>query len=170
LPGPARTDANDWSWPDAPPPTTIGMANNTSGRYEDLWAHAEIPSNTVCIWTKGLGDRYRGDALVMPCAHGEGRVVMEEGLMRTLESRGQIAIRYAEGENFNGSVGRIAGICDASGRIFGLMPHPERFLSWDHHAWGARLPGEAKRGETFGIAVFRNAVELVDRSAGCGIR
>jgi len=166
LPGPKRNEA----WGDTPPPTTIGLANNTSGRYEDLWAHAEIPESTVCIWTKGLGDRYRGDALVMPCAHGEGRVVMEEGLMRTLESRGQIAIRYAEGENFNGSVGRIAGICDASGRIFGLMPHPERFLSWDHHAWSGRLSDDVKRGDTFGIAVFRNAVELVRRSAGCGIR
>lgn len=167
LPGPSPEAGGEVVWPAAPPPTTIGLAANAGGRYEDRWVHAEIPANTVCVWTKGLAERFAGDAMVIPCAHGEGRVVMDAGLVSTLEARGQIAIRYAEGENFNGSVGRIAGVCDGSGRIFGLMPHPERFLTWDHHAWGTRLSADDRRGDTFGIAMFRAAVAAVRGSAGC---
>lgn len=164
LPGPAP--GRSWGEVEGPLPTTIGLADNVSGRYEDRWAHAEVPANTVCVWTKDLPSRFPPEHMLFPCAHGEGRVVMTEAQLGGLESSGQIAIRYAEGENFNGSVGRVAGVCDATGRIFGLMPHPERFLSWEHHAWGTRLTAHEKRGDTFGIAMFRNAVHAVG-SAGC---
>jgi phosphoribosylformylglycinamidine synthase len=165
LPGPEASTsapgAHEPVWPDSPPQTSIGLAENVSGRYEDRWASAEIPKSTVCIWTRGLAERFSPDAMVIPCAHGEGRVVMDGGLARAMAHRGQIAMRYADGHNFNGSADRIAGVCDASGRIFGLMPHPERFLSWDHHPWATRLSPAEKRGDTPGIAMFRSAVELV---------
>jgi phosphoribosylformylglycinamidine synthase len=96
----------------------------------------------------------------LPIAHGEGRFVpTSKTVLDQLESSGQIAMRYTE--NVNGSVNAIAGICDASGRIFALMPHPERYLSWLNHPYWTRLEQGVRTKETPGLAIFRNAVEAV---------
>jgi phosphoribosylformylglycinamidine synthase len=84
--------------------------------------------------------------------------------MRTLESRSQVALRYID--NANGSQGAVAGICDPTGRIFGLMPHPERYLDWSRHPFWTRLPEGVRRGETPGLRIFRNAV---DAARGAGV-
>ena len=85
-------------------------------------------------------------------------------VLRGLESRGQVAVRY--NDNYNGSQNAIAGICDASGLVFGLMPHPERFLEWNRHPWWTRLDAGTRGKETPGLLMFRNAVEAV---AGAGV-
>jgi phosphoribosylformylglycinamidine (FGAM) synthase-like amidotransferase family enzyme len=149
------------AWPARAPAPSVALADNVSDRFEDRWSRMEIPPATRCVWTAGLAERFGQETLMFPSAHGEGRFVASDETIGTLEAGGQVAIRYAEGDNFNGSAGRIAGICDPSGRIFGLMPHPERYLSWAHHPWATRLERGEGVGDTPGLAVFRNAVEAV---------
>ena len=71
---------------------------------------------------------------------------------------GRVALRYAEGSNFNGSRRRIAGISDATGLILGLMPHPERFTHWTQHPQWTRLHADVRAQDPPGLAMFRNAV------------
>lgn len=129
------------------------LAHNSQGRYEDRWVEMEaVPGN--CVFLKGA------TRLRLPVAHGEGRfVARKEWILRGLVQAGQAVLRYA-GDGFptnpNGSDGNIAGLCDATGRVFGLMPHPERA------ALATQLPDRSRTGragEGDGMAVFRNAVE-----------
>ena len=139
------------------------MAND-SGRFEDRWVHLTVDPDSPCIWTRGLKQ------LFLPVRHGEGKFFMADPeQLDLLESNRQVVARYAtpEGEptleypaNPNGSQRAVAAVCDPSGLIFGLMPHPEGFISPYHHpAWtrdtalGRPLPPEGE-----GLAVFRNAV------------
>ncbi len=105
---------------------------------------------------------HASDVMMLPIAHGEGRfVTASPEVMRELEANGQVALRYID--NVNGSEGAVAGVCDASGLVFGLMPHPERYLEWNRHPFWTRLPGEVRAGETPGLRIFRNAVEAAAR-------
>jgi phosphoribosylformylglycinamidine synthase subunit PurQ / glutaminase len=105
---------------------------------------------------------HRSDVMMLPIAHGEGRfVTASPDVMRQMEASGQIALRYID--NVNGSEGAVAGVCDASGLVFGLMPHPDRYLDWNRHPFWTRLPGEVRAGETPGLRMFRNAVEAAAR-------
>ena len=155
LPGPA-----DGVWGELPPDQSVGLAENVNARFVDAWSRVEVPGETVCVWTRGL-ERFGEELMQLPSAHGEGRLVAPDDALDALEARGQVAVRYSEGGNFNGSARSIAGICDASGRIFGLMPHPERYLEWTRHPWWTRLGADERAGDTPGLAMFRNAVEAV---------
>jgi len=136
---------------------TLTLANNDSSRFECRWVYLSVDKKSPCVFTKGI------DALYLPIAHGEGKVVAEPKALRGLN----VVLRYADREgniradyphNPNGSVDNIAGICDSSGRIFALMPHPERFLRWTQHP---RWMREANRKWGDGFGIFRNAVEWV---------
>ena len=82
-----------------------------------------------------------------------------------LEDAGQVALRYAPDDNPNGSVGDVMGICDASGLVLGLMPHPERYTRWTQHPFWTRLPDADRVGDPPGLRMFKAAVEHVcDRS------
>jgi len=154
LPGPARGE----EWPiDAPPTPTAALCDNVSARYEDRWCGVEFVRESVCVWTRGLEGL--GDEVGrLPSAHGEGRLVFgTPGTLARLESAGQVALRYKD--NYNGSEGAVAGLCDATGRVFGLMPHPERYLDWTRHPWWTRLDEGQRRGQTPGLRIFINAVE-----------
>lgn len=153
LPGPAEGE----SWPVEPAVPTVALAPNELGRFHDVWTGVEIPESTRCIWTAGLG-AVPSEAMVLPSAHGEGRFVAPDEMMAALESEGRVALRYTEADHFNGSRGRVAGICDASGLVFGLMPHPERYTRWSQHPTWTRLEASVRRGDTPGLAMFRNAV------------
>jgi phosphoribosylformylglycinamidine synthase len=156
LPGPSKGE----SWPPQPPRQTIALANNESALFVDRWCGVTVPGNTRCIWTRGLHlDHASG---VLPVAHGEGRLIAESpALLDRLQSSGQVAMRYAPDDNPNGSTDDIAGLCDASGLVFGLMPHPERFTRWTQHPqWGR--PCESPTDQTpLGLQMFRNAVAHV---------
>jgi len=144
-------------WPEQPPKPTLALAQNADGRFVDRWTSIEVPNNSVCIWTAPWRDGFEHDELMLPSAHGEGRLVAANpGILDNLEARGQIAVRYVE--NFNGSERAIAGICDPTGRIFGLMPHPERYLDWNRHPFWTRLDRRDGR-DTPGLAMFRAAVQ-----------
>lgn len=148
--------------PGAPWPTTaahpsVALADNSSACFRDVWTRVEIPLNTRCVWTQGLEvDDSTG---MLPNAHGEGRLVATDALLDTLEANGQVAVRYHAADHFNGSMRRIAGICDASGLVLGLMPHPERFTRWTQHPQWTRLAPHQRQGQPLGLRIFRNAVQ-----------
>jgi phosphoribosylformylglycinamidine synthase len=171
LPGPtAKSQSHEVTesrsqtiaWPEVAPPQTVALADNQDARFHDRWVPVTYEANSVCVWTRGLADAFpthtHHDVMQLPVAHGEGRLVTSsEGVLHTLEAAGQVAVRY--NDNYNGSQNAIAGICDASGLIFGLMPHPERFLEWNRHPWWTRLDASTRAAETPGLKMFRNAVE-----------
>jgi phosphoribosylformylglycinamidine synthase I len=134
---------------------------NDSGHFESRWVRM--------IATSGLSPFVPGsEPLELPVAHGEGKFLLaEEGALAALESSGQIVLRYVDetGQptesypaNPNGSAGAVAGVCDPTGRIFGLMPHPERFVDPLHHP---RWTRRGTTGEADGMRIFRGAVEAL---------
>ena len=165
LPASATTGSSNHAqigmWSRAAAAPTVALATNIGERFHDAWMRVEIPSNTKCIWTRGLSANPECDML--PSAHGEGRFMTDTKTLETLEKCGQIALRYAAGDNLNGSMNAVAGICDASGLVFGLMPHPERFTRWTQHPWWTRLPHTTRSGDTLGLCMFKNAVAYVNR-------
>jgi phosphoribosylformylglycinamidine synthase I len=164
LPGPIGDQGAESEHEERPPRPIVALANNASARFADRWCRIEIPSNTRCIWTRGLEPSPA--ASLLPIAHGEGRFIVEDrDLMQRLDRAGQIAVRYAPDDNPNGSMGDIAGICDATGLVVGVMPHPERFMTWTQHpSWTRLEPGAMRGEEPLGLRMFRNAVEFAVRS------
>lgn len=119
------------------------LGHNTSGHFQCEWVTLEAPRGR-CVWTDGL------DPFDCPIAHGEGRYVHPdvEGLQRA----GQVALRYS-GRNPNGSIDDIAGVCDPSGVVLGLMPHPENHvLARQHPRFGRGTAGQ------LGVALFERGV------------
>jgi phosphoribosylformylglycinamidine synthase len=135
------------------------LTNNDSGKFEDRWITLRAdPGN--CPFLRGY------DRLHLPVAHGEGKFVCRESwILQGLRQTGQVVLEYVpeEGQpaaypvNPNGSEGNVAGLCDASGRVLGLMPHPERHVLPTQHPRWTRL-GMAPEGD--GLRLFRNAVEF----------
>ncbi len=143
---------------------TVTLTHNDSGKFEDRWIHVKPSGKSV--WTQGMED-----VIFLPVAHAEGKFVpQDEKLFQNLKANGQIIFRYctAEGtyphypENPNGSFDDIAGIADQTGRILGLMPHPERhFLSTQHPFW-TRLESKRKLGA--GAKIFENGVNYIKKN------
>lgn len=142
------------------------LTTNDSARYEDRWVYLKIQNSELrtqkCVWTKRI-DRM----MYLPAAHGEGKFVpKDDEVLDGLEVNGQVVFKYVDPHgrpagfpwNPNGSVDSIAGVCDITGRIFGLMPHPERHLIASQHPRWAR--GEAHE-EGDGVRIFRNGVKSV---------
>lgn len=158
LPGPGAGKA----WPETPPRQTLSLAENSDARFHDRWIPVAFREDSPCVWTRGLAGSMGEEAMRLPVAHGEGRLVAaSEGVLDDLERRALAPIRYRE--NFNGSARAIAGVCDSTGRILGLMPHPERYLEWSRHPYWTRLPAAVRKGPTPGLRIFMNAVESVAR-------
>jgi len=152
LPGP-----DDGVWPASPPAPTIALADNAAGQYEDRWVGLAVDPDSPCLWTRGL-DAAGGTEMVLPVGHGEGRLAADATTVQRLIDSGRAPLRYRQ--NFNGSAGAIAGVCDASGRVFGLMPHPDRFLDWTRHPHYTRLDKAALAGHPApGLRLFINAVQ-----------
>lgn len=142
------------------------LTTNDTARYEDRWVYlsaakgAKTASESRCLWTKGIEGM-----IYIPAAHGEGKFVpKDDEVLGKLWVNGQVVFRYVDPYgrlagfpwNPNGSVDNIAGICDITGRIFGIMPHPERYLFPSQHPRWTR--GEA-HGEGDGVRIFRNGVK-----------
>ena len=145
---------------------TVTLANNDCGSFRDAWVHLRIEPDSPCIFTRGL------EWLDVPVRHGEGKfLTLDDKVLERLERERLVACRYADPEtheptarfphNPNGSVGAIAGICDPTGRVFGLMPHPEAHLfPWNHPHWTRRTISGDQPAEGEGVAIFRNAVSF----------
>ena len=144
-------------------PQTVTLDTNDSGRYEDRWVYLKV-EDSPGICTRGIKT-----PMYLPVAHAEGKFLTKsaEVLARLTENR-QVCLRYTTltGEpttfpdNPNGSEDDIAGICDPTGRIFGLMPHPERFVRREQHPRWHR----ERVDDPHGIAIFRNAVEYARKN------
>ncbi|GMV26643.1 MAG: phosphoribosylformylglycinamidine synthase subunit PurQ [Phycisphaerae bacterium] len=160
LPGPRPGE----SWPQQRPVQTAALAENIAARFVDRWVGFEVNPASPCIWTRGIAEAYdpsdQPDVMQLPVAHGEGRFTVDSAdRLAELGRTGQIAVTYTD--NYNGSEGGIAGVCDATGRIFALMPHPERYLEWNRHPYWTRLDDRVKKLPTPGMLMFRNAVAAV---------
>jgi phosphoribosylformylglycinamidine synthase I len=136
---------------------SASLAHNHSGRFVDRWVPL-VARAGPCVFLRGV------TTLELPVAHGEGRFVAGSRTALTLlDAAGLLVLRYdvatAPDANPNGSQADVAGACDDTGRVFGLMPHPERFVdATQHPAWRGRLD-PASRGA--GLAIFKNAVAAV---------
>ncbi len=138
----------------------VTLTFNDSGRFEDRWVYLKINRESPCIFTKGI-DKH----IYLPVRHAEGKFIpANEQILGLLNEKKQIVAQYVDEKgrfgaypvNPNGSIGHIAGICDETGRIFGLMPHPEAYIRKTQHPRWTReeLPEEGD-----GLDIFRNAVE-----------
>lgn len=143
---------------------------NDSDKFEDRWVYLKKGSRvrgqgSRCIWTQGIQD-----IIYLPVAHGEGKFIpRDKAILGRLKRDGMVVFEYTDEKvrragypyNPNGSVENIAGICDRTGRIFGLMPHPERHLSSSQHPYWTR---NKKAGPGDGFAIFRNGVDFAKKS------
>jgi phosphoribosylformylglycinamidine synthase len=146
----------------------VALINNDCGQFRDQWVRLGFNKSSPCVFTSGI------ETLELPIRHGEGKLYAETDIVEKLEDNHQLVTRYilpdgrpANGAfpfNPNGSTRDIAGICDPTGRVFGLMPHPEAFNHWTNHPdWTYRKEQFRRSGipipeEGDGIKIFRNAV------------
>lgn len=143
---------------------TVTVTYNESAKFEARWVRLQVCTDRCPFLSAGA-------LLEMPVEHAEGKVVTrDETVTGTLSDRGQIALRYVDEAgrhdvypaNPNGSTAGIAGLCDPTGRIFGLMPHPDRhFDHTQHPQWTRR----ARAGTPDGLQVFTHAVRHWSRGA-----
>jgi phosphoribosylformylglycinamidine synthase I len=150
----------------------VALTYNDSGNFIDTWVRLKANERTPCIFTKGIS------TLDLPVRHGEGKFYSEKEAIDRLIENNQIVFRYADSDgnpaqggwpdNPNGSIYDIAGVCDSTGRIFGIMPHPEAYNHYTNHPdWVIERERLARKGEKFeteegkGITIFRNAVQYV---------
>jgi phosphoribosylformylglycinamidine synthase len=148
--------------PDATGEIAATLTNNAQGRFEDRWITMSVPLMHNCPFLAEYA------LLTAPIAHGEGRFLCkDEETLKALDRGGQLVLRYVSGRgqapgeayNPNGSQADVAGLCDPSGRVLGLMPHPERhFLPYHHPQWTRR--GVAEHGD--GWRLFRNVIRYFE--------
>ena len=129
---------------------SVALGHNDGGVFDCRWIEME-PVSKKCIWTRNLTENIH-----CPIAHGEGRLTAGSSTVSALVKNDQVALRYVNG-NPNGSVGDIAGICDPTGVVLGLMPHPENHVV-------ARQHPKFHRGESggLGLALFQEGVRYVN--------
>jgi phosphoribosylformylglycinamidine synthase len=152
------------------------LALNDSGRFEARWVRLGVEAGN-CVFLQGIRE------IELPVAHAEGKFVARgEAVLESMRANGRLVLRYSAIADFstqrvpgiadsssqsevsstvpypanpNGAMGNVAGICDATGRVFGLMPHPERFVDPTQHPRWTREPARAA-GD--GLRLFQNAV------------
>ncbi|MCQ2380472.1 MAG: phosphoribosylformylglycinamidine synthase subunit PurQ, partial [Victivallaceae bacterium] len=143
---------------------TVALAHNDSGVFRDDWCRLKADAQSPCVFTRGI------DTVRLPLRHGEGKFVADDAVLDELEKRHLVALKYADAngnpatefpELPNGSLRSIAGICDPTGRVFGLMPHPEAFLS-PYNAPDWTRSGAQEEGD--GVVFFRNAIEYIAKN------
>jgi phosphoribosylformylglycinamidine synthase len=145
---------------------TTTLTFNDSGHFEDRWVYLRVDPASPCVFTRGLKGLY------LPIRHGEGKFVAESpAVLDEIESQHLSVLKYADAgyhasamvypENPNGSQAAIAGLCDQTGRIFGLMPHPEAYVHRTHHPRWTREDGLPEEG--MGLWLYRNAVDFIRR-------
>ena len=136
---------------------------NDSGKFEDRWVYL-APQTKKCVFIEA------GQQIYLPIAHGEGKVIIRDSAsLEELKSREQIAFKYVDENgqeddypvNPNGSVDSIAGLTDSTGRVLGLMPHPERFVRPTQHPRWTRMKNKT---DADGMTIFINAVRFVEEN------
>lgn len=161
----------------------VSLVRNLSGKFEDRWVKVRFDRLSHCVWTKGLKN------MDLPVRHGEGRfVVKSKNILDALKKKRLAAAGYTGRsekysyteehnpemeygpveypDNPNGSVDNIAGICDMTGRVFGLMPHPEAFLIPENHPQWTRMSKKEKSVMDTGLLIFKNGIKYMERKKG----
>ena len=146
----------------------VALMQNDAGHFQNFWVTVGFEPGSPCVFTKGL------DRMPMPIRHGEGKLfTTDAALLDRLEREGCVACRYLDPatgrptqefpHNPNGSLHAIAGLCDPTGRVFGLMPHPEAYLFPENHPhWDLQqLRGELP-ASGLGLRLFENAVSFLN--------
>ena len=149
------------------PAQSATLVDNDRLGYRDAWIRLSVDAASPCVFTRGLDP-----ILECPTRHGEGKLVFaSEAVRERVEAAHLIPVRYADAagtpteawpENPNGSPGGAAGLCDVTGRVFGLMPHPDAYLYPENHPdWIS----QGDRGERplrgVGVRLFENGVRAV---------
>jgi phosphoribosylformylglycinamidine synthase len=144
--------------------TAATLAQNDCGHFESRWVNL-VPTRGLCPFIDFA------EPMELPVAHGEGKLVLSDtALLPSLEHAGQIVLQYADAAgqptmqypaNPNGSHAAVAALCDETGRIFGMMPHPERFVTGFHHPrWTSRGGDPAAAGD--GLKIFQSALKVLE--------
>lgn len=140
------------------------LASNDRLGYRDEWVKLAVDPQSPCVFTRGSS----GAILEVPSRHGEGKLLIDESLRAEVERSHLVPVRYVDAagqpttawpDNPNGSMGGAAGLCDVTGRVFGLMPHPEAYLYAENHPdWleQRRLGALPRFG--FGLGLLANGV------------
>jgi phosphoribosylformylglycinamidine synthase I len=140
-------------------PRSMTLTHNRQGHFINRWVDLDVPTSH-CVWTKEI----QSQKISLPIRHGEGKIVFsgneenQTSLYNTLSKNGQIALSYSE--DVNGSYAQIAGVCDPSGKILGLMPHPEAATSGWHNPSGkdkSEAPG-------IGAAIFESGIKYCEKN------
>lgn len=148
LPGPLLDKAHQ----------DVTLTLNDSAKFEARWIRLKVSGKSP--WTRGLSSM-----IDLPIAHGEGKFVPKDAeTIRKLSAHGQVVFRYCDSEgnpgeypvNPNGSTDDIAGICDSTGQVLGLMPHPERYFYFTQHPAWTRQKKESRYGQ--GAKIFENGI------------
>lgn len=152
----------------------VALTFNDCGNFRDDWVTLLGNPDSPCVFTKGV------TRIELPIRHGEGKFYASSEVIKRLIRNGQAVLQYATPQgapaqgkfpfNPNGSIHDIAGICDSTGRVFGLMPHPEAFNHWTNHPDWTRMKESMKRqGQTIlpeltaGILILKNGVDYLKR-------
>ncbi len=147
------------------------LTHNDCGNFQDRWVSLSVNEKSPCVFTKGI------KSMELPIRHGEGKFWAVRDVIEGLEKNQQIVARYVREDgslaggifpfNPNGSLKDIAGISDSSGRVLGLMPHPEAHIDWTNHPQWTRKKEVLKRAgkpipeEGQGLSIFKNAYEYL---------
>lgn len=151
---------------------SVALTYNDCGNFRDQWVYLKVNSKSPCVFTKDM------DYIELPVRHGEGKFYSDPESIGRLEENNQIVLQYALSDgspsnggfphNPNGSIKDIAGICDPTGRIFGLMPHPEAYHHFTNHPDWPRIQEMNRRKGVFsesemthGVRIFENAVNFI---------
>jgi len=151
---------------------SVALIYNDCGNFRDDWIALRVNPRSPCVFTEGM------NFLELPIRHGEGKFYAHEDMLNRLMENDQVVVQYAMPDgrpanqafphNPNGALRDIAGICDPTGRIFGLMPHPEAYNHWTNHPdWTRRREILKRKGRGFpaeltpGLKMLKNAVEYV---------
>lgn len=152
------------------------LAANDCGNFQDRWVELIFDPASPCVFTRGL------ERLEVPIRHGEGKFICGPETMAAIQAQGLAVTRYGDGQgrpaggkwpaNPNGAMDDIAGVCDPSGRVFGLMPHPEAHYRLSQHpTWTAIRERSRRQGRELdpmaegpGMAIFHNAVAAAKAS------
>jgi len=142
---------------------SVTITYNDSNKYEDRWVYLK-PQTERCVFIE------KGRQIYLPVAHGEGKIVPKDSqTLDKLQSGGFVALKYVDENgneggypvNPNGSTAAIAGLTDSTGRVLGLMPHPERHIRHTQHPRWTRIKKEIKDENTDGMTIFSNAVKYI---------
>jgi phosphoribosylformylglycinamidine synthase len=163
LPGNGTQNAERWTL------NAVTITYNDSNKFEDRWVYLK-PQTDRCVFIE------KDRQIYLPIAHGEGKIVAkDQQTLEKLQTDGLIAFKYVDENgneggypvNPNGSMASIAGLTDSTGRVLGLMPHPERHVRFTQHPRWTRLASCVPRPascESDGMTIFNNAVKYVSQN------